>query len=232
MKHKWQNLRDRLATVYAEFDSFSFYRLVFDEVPRFNQTYFDTFFNMNRKPAEKRLQQITESSLIEGFMCRSEMSKLLKRSCKMSLPEDGLPGPRVLCGSVRTDAAFDVESDKDAKLWRYNYGDGKHGCLHMTVEYSDVATGMRWARSFFLTALVSGEADYMRGVHFTDDEDMLVSSPEGLMHQKNTAQLLQMYLALVRTHQVISNRYMRGELTTATSEGEVDPATDLVQVAQ
>lgn len=40
----------------------------------------------------------------------------------------------------------------------------------MTIEYTDAETGMRWARSYFLTALVS--EDYMHDVHFTDEKDL------------------------------------------------------------
>ena len=76
MKHKWKNVRNALATIYCEFDSFSFFRLVFDEISRLNQTYFDNFFNMNRKAAEKRLEQITEHSLISSFLVRYEISEL------------------------------------------------------------------------------------------------------------------------------------------------------------
>lgn len=54
MKHKFQNLREQLSVVYKEYDSFSFFRLVFDEIPRFNKIYFDAMFNINRKTAEKR----------------------------------------------------------------------------------------------------------------------------------------------------------------------------------
>jgi hypothetical protein len=173
MKHKWQNLREKLSGVYTEFDSFSLFRLVFDEMPRFNQTYFDNYFNMNRKPGEKRLIQCTEASLFEAFKIRSEMSKIQKSSNKMALPQDGLPVPRTLCGPFRTNSMFDIESDKDDKLWKYNNVDGKHACLHLTTEYADIATGMRFCRSFFLTALVAGNENYMKGVDFTDDSDLL-----------------------------------------------------------
>jgi hypothetical protein len=56
MKHKWLNVREDLAPIYKEFDSFSLYRVVFDEIGRLNQTYYDNFFNINRKAAEKRLE--------------------------------------------------------------------------------------------------------------------------------------------------------------------------------
>lgn len=182
MKHKWQNLREKLSVVYTEYDSFSFFRLVFDEVPRFNKIYFDTMFNMNRKTADKRLQQMTEYSSFEGFYFRAEMSKMMKTSCNMALPKDGLPVGRCLFGPDRTNLAFDVESDKETKLWKYNNMDGKHACLHATYEYADIATGMRWCRTFFLTGLVGGEDNYLKGIHFTDDADLITPLEAGLVH--------------------------------------------------
>jgi hypothetical protein len=92
----------------------------------------------------------------------------------MEVFKDNLPAPRCLVGPERTNSAFDVLSNKNDKLWKYNNQDGKHSCLHMTMEYSDAETGMRWARSYFLTALVRGGADYMKDIHFTEDEDLWV----------------------------------------------------------
>jgi len=130
-------------------------------------------FNINRKTAEKRHMQMTEEMLFEGFKVRAEMSKLMKTSCAMAMPKDSLPVGRVLCGPARTKMVFDIESDKDAKLWKYNNSDGKHSCLHSTYEYADIATGMRWCRTFFLTSLAGGEENYLKGIHFTDDEDLM-----------------------------------------------------------
>ena len=75
MKHKWSNLRDKFTALYSENDSFSYFRIIFDEIPRFNQTYFDNFFNLNRKPAEKRLEQLTEHNMFDNLFARSEQSK-------------------------------------------------------------------------------------------------------------------------------------------------------------
>ncbi len=85
MKHKIQNIKDNLNLIYSENDSFSLFRIIFDEIPRFNQTYYDTFFNLNRKPAEKRLIQCTEQSILDGLYVRYEQSKVRKFACNMEV---------------------------------------------------------------------------------------------------------------------------------------------------
>ena len=48
MKHKFVNVRDELDQMYKEYDSFAVYRLVYDEIDRLNQHYYDNFFAFNR----------------------------------------------------------------------------------------------------------------------------------------------------------------------------------------
>ena len=43
MKHQVVNLRDDLDIVYAEYDSFAYKRLVFDEIEKFGHHYYDNF---------------------------------------------------------------------------------------------------------------------------------------------------------------------------------------------
>jgi len=80
---------------------------------------------MNRKAAEKRLEQITEHSLISSFLVRYEISELQKTSCGIDNLSDGLPTPRVLVGHQRTNSPFDVTSNDQDKLWKYNNIDEK-----------------------------------------------------------------------------------------------------------
>lgn len=82
---------------------------------------------------------------------------------------------RVLIGPERTNASYEEESDKERKIWKLNeetnnksaYNTDK--CLHFTLEYTDVNTGMRFARTMFLTTLVS--ENYMKDVHLSPDDD-------------------------------------------------------------
>ena len=54
MKHNWKNLRDELDQIYKEYDSFSKYRMVNEEIERLNLYFFDNFFAFNRDTATKR----------------------------------------------------------------------------------------------------------------------------------------------------------------------------------
>lgn len=57
MKHHFVNLRDELQTMYAEYDSFAIFRIVYDEIDRFNKHYYDNFFAFNKDTPLKRLER-------------------------------------------------------------------------------------------------------------------------------------------------------------------------------
>ena len=75
MKHKYVNVRDALNELYLEFDGFSKYRMVNEEIERLNTHYFDNFFSFNRDTPAKRMQR-TEMELIDAFRFRYEFSLL------------------------------------------------------------------------------------------------------------------------------------------------------------
>lgn len=55
MKHSFRNLRDELDQIYMEYDSFSKYRIVNEEIERLNVHYFDNFFSFNKDTIAKRV---------------------------------------------------------------------------------------------------------------------------------------------------------------------------------
>jgi hypothetical protein len=55
MKHAFRNMRDELDQIYMEYDSFSKYRIVNEEIERLNVHYFDNFFNFNKDTIAKRV---------------------------------------------------------------------------------------------------------------------------------------------------------------------------------
>ena len=57
MKHQFVNLREELSKIYAEYDAFAIFRIVYDEIDRFNQQYYDNFFTFNKDTAQKRLER-------------------------------------------------------------------------------------------------------------------------------------------------------------------------------
>lgn len=48
MKHNFKNLRDELNQIYLEYDAFSKYRIVNEEIERLNAHYFDNWFVFNK----------------------------------------------------------------------------------------------------------------------------------------------------------------------------------------
>jgi hypothetical protein len=99
MKHNFKNLRDELDQVYLEYDAFSKYRIVNEEIERLNAHYFDNWFVFNKDTIQKRMQR-TEHDLIEAFWLRQEFSFLQKKRADFKAEEldDGLPLSRVLIG--------------------------------------------------------------------------------------------------------------------------------------
>ena len=66
MKHNFKNLRDDLNEIYLEYDAFSKYRLVNEEIERLNAHYFDNWYVFNKDTLQKRMQR-TEHDLIDAF---------------------------------------------------------------------------------------------------------------------------------------------------------------------
>jgi hypothetical protein len=55
MKHKFTSIRDQLNRVYSEFDSFSIFSLVFDEIERLNVAFHEQFYTFNQDIPAKRI---------------------------------------------------------------------------------------------------------------------------------------------------------------------------------
>lgn len=88
------------------------------------------------------------------------------------MPQDGLPLPRVLIGPKRTDAAYHEQSSESETLYKLNNDDyKKQNCLHITFEYCDKASSLRFARTYFLTPLAQDE-EYLKGCSFTTDAEV------------------------------------------------------------
>lgn len=119
MKHHFVNVRDELDQMYRDYDAFAVYRLVYDEIDRLNQHYYDNFFNFNRDTPIKRLECRTENDLIESFWLRYEFSLLTKKAGHTEATDDSLPLPRALFGT-NTNKPFAELSNKEDRLYKYN----------------------------------------------------------------------------------------------------------------
>lgn len=48
MKHNFINVREDLYKIYSEYDAFAIFRIVYDEIDRFNTHFYDNFFSFNK----------------------------------------------------------------------------------------------------------------------------------------------------------------------------------------
>lgn len=143
-------MRDELNNVYLEYDAFSKYRIVNEELERLNAHYFDNWFSFNRDTMQKRMQR-TEHDLIEAFWLRQEFSYIQKKRAGFKPEElvDGLPLSRVLIGQ-NTKKGYEELSDKDKRLYKFNYEGNTDSALHLTMEFVEKNTSLRFGRTFFL----------------------------------------------------------------------------------
>ena len=70
---------------------------------------------------------------------------------------------------------------------------------------------MRFARTMFLCTLVS--ENYMKDVHFSQEERDRIPNKFGKDNQKNARILFDAYTALIRTHKALSSALLLGETT-------------------
>lgn len=82
---------------------------------------------------------------------------------------DGFPKPRV-CAGVETDSFESPLNSSTKSLWQkpdnYKHGEIQESPLHFIIEHVDPITGVRFCRTYFLSALMANEGDYMKDVKF------------------------------------------------------------------
>ena len=105
--------------------------------------------------------------MIESFWLRYEFSLLSKKIGHTDVAKDGLPLSRTLIGK-NTNKDYAELANKEDRIYKYNLIDGKDSALHMTLEFVEKNTNIRFARSYFLSNLSS---HYMEGYTFSEDED-------------------------------------------------------------
>jgi len=211
MKHSFVNLREELDALYRIYDSFAVYRIVYDEIDRLNQQYYDNFFTFNKDTPLKRLER-REQDLIEAFWLRYEFSLLIRKaSHSPALPTDDLPLCRALIGA-NTNQPSEALSNKEDRLYKFNMTDGKDSALHFTFEFSEKNTNLRFARTYFLTNL---SQRYMEEYHFSNDEEERKANQNGRNNEMNAKTLLNSYICLLMTYYEVSESFMKHRLTVS-----------------
>ena len=114
---------------------------------------------------------------------------------------DGLPQSRVLFGR-NTSKTYDALSDKETKLYRFNYESNTDAALHLTMEFVEKNTSLRFARTYFLHNL---SQNYMKNGYFSDDEEGREASKQGRANELNVRTMLEVYQALITTYNECTN---------------------------
>jgi hypothetical protein len=97
------------------------------------------------------VEQRSEYDLIEAFQFRYEFSLLTKKAGHTEAALDGLPLPRALFGT-NTNKPFNELSNKEERLYKYN-AQNNNDAQHVTVEFVEKNTSIRFARTYFLSCL-------------------------------------------------------------------------------
>lgn len=169
MKHKVTVIRDQMEKIYQELDSFAMFRIVFGQIDRLNKACYNNYIRFNMASPYERLSY-TELKMVEEFRTRHKFSILFNKSAQMPIVDDELPATRALVGPQRTNLEFNEASESVKPLFDFNNDDGKHAALHATVEHCERNSGLRFARTTFLSTLAKDES-YMDGVYFGLDPD-------------------------------------------------------------
>jgi len=142
------------------------FHIVFDQIERLNRSCYNNFIRFNRASPLERLS-FTELKMIEEFRTKHKFSILFNKSASRPIVEDELPATRSLVGAERTNLGFEAISEASNSIYA---GEDSPAALHATVEHCEKNTGLRFARTTFLSTLARDDK-YMEGVWFSKDPD-------------------------------------------------------------
>jgi hypothetical protein len=106
-----------------------------------------------------------------------------------------------------TNKGYKELSGSENRLYKMSDNDST---LHFTLEYVEKNSGLRFARTYFLSNLSQG---YMRNMYFSQEEEHRRTAPQGKVHELNSKTLFSIYRALIQTYQECSSMFLKGELT-------------------
>lgn len=69
---------------------------------------------------------------------------------------------------MNTNKPYNELSCKEERLYKYNLIDNKDGALHMTIEFNEKNTNLRFARTYFLNNLSN---HYMQKYNYAEEEE-------------------------------------------------------------
>lgn len=87
---------------------------------------------------------------------------------------------------------------------------------HLTIEYVEKNTNLRFCRTYFLTNL---SQNYMRNMWFSEEDEFRVANPQGKINELNAKTLFQVYRGLIQTFEECSDQYLKGQITSDEIQG-------------
>lgn len=98
--------------------------------------------------------------MVNVLFGKHDISMVQRLSCGMPDFNDGFPKSRICVGAKETDSFEAAAPSSDTAL-----NDRVEPALHMTLEHCDPIVGLRFARTYFLSALAADGDKYMKGIN-------------------------------------------------------------------
>lgn len=122
-----------------------------------------------------------------------------------------MPVPRALFGAD-TNAHYS-ELSSDVNFWKFGKDDTSKLPVHMTVEFVERRTSLRFARTYMLS---NCSQNYMEGYNY-NDEPVLEIDEGAKFNEQSSNFLLHAYISLIKTFHIIKNMYFEGKISKTDS---------------
>lgn len=209
MKHNVKNIREALNLIYKECDSFAIHSVIYDEIPKNGHHFYDNFCSFFKDSPVRRCDR-TEKELIEALTFRYEFG--LVGNIEEHKREDALPIPRVLFGSNTNKDFHEISSDE--KLWKTNSENLERPPVHMTMEYVERRSSLRFGRTYMLSNCA---VNYMKGFAL-DDADTVAEQPDAQFNEQSANFLAHAYLAMIKAFNHVKEMYFQGKIDKLDSQ--------------
>ena len=203
MKHDVKNIREALNLIYREYDSFAIHTIIYDEIPKNGHYFYDNFYSLLKENPQKRCEK-SEKDLIEALMFRYEFG--LVGNVEDHKREDDFPVPRVLFGVNTNKDNHELSSEE--QLWKVNHDNPNRLPVHMTMEYVERRSSMRFARTYMLS---NCSVNYMEG-YFLDEVGETEKDPDSKFNEKAAHFISHAYIAMVKAFKHLKELYFHGKI--------------------
>lgn len=121
--------------------------------------------------------------------------------------KDELPVPRVLFGQNTNKDNFELSSD--SKLWQINQENSDRIPVHLTIEYVERRSSLRFARTYMLSNCA---VNYMKGFELDSDDRERRVNPNAQFNEQAAYFLVHSYISLIKAFNYIKELYFSGKI--------------------